>query len=429
MRHAILTAVVFAALAGLFWTAAHDGRLPWEPPPAHGTDWCEMHQVEDSKCAICNPRIARGGTFTERFREPGPGECPNTLVRVTLAPGAAGRMGLGLHTVEARAVSEAIHGNAESLYLPSRYARVAVRIPGVIREVRAVLGQEVEAGAPLAVVESPELGQAKADLLQAQAVEGLRRKTHEQERVLFEKRITAGREVAQAETALEEAKLAVRMASQRLRTLGLSEGQVAAVGEGQDLSSLLEVAAPFAGSVVEASAVPGENAAPERAIFAVADLGRLWVSIDVRDTDLPRVAKGQRATFTLEGLPGRKFPGRVVAIGAEVDDRTRTARVYAEVPNEDGLLRARMFGRARIAVKDAEPRLLVPREAVQSDGDCPFVFVEAKPDVYQTRKVELGAAREGGQEIAGGLAAGERVVTTGGILLKTEVLRGEMGAG
>lgn len=429
MRHAILTTAVFAVLAALFWTASHDGRLPWEPPPSHGPDWCEAHGIEDSRCGICNPKIARGGTFMERVRDPEAGECPNTLVRVTLAPGVSGKIGIGRQVVESRPVAEAVQGNAETQYAPSRYARVAARIQGVVREVRAAVGQDVEAGATLAVVESPELGRAKAGVLQALGVQGLREKTHERERALFEKKITSGRELSQAETDLEEARLAVRSASQGLRTLGLSPAQVDGVAERQDISGLLEVTAPFAGTIVEASAVPGENAAPDRPMFAVADLGRLWISVDVREGDLPKIEKGQRATFTVEGIPGRKFAGTVVAIGAEVDDRTRAARVYAEVANGDGLLRARMFGRVRITVKPAEPRILVPREAVQSDGDCSFVFVEAKPDVFLTRKVDLGTGYEGGHEVLGGLVAGETVATTGSILLKTEVLRGEMGAG
>jgi cobalt-zinc-cadmium efflux system membrane fusion protein len=88
-----------------------------------------------------------------------------------------------------------------------------------------------------------------------------------------------------------------------------------------------------------------------------------------------------------------------------------------------------MFGRAEIAVKPAEPKLLVPKEAVQNDGDCNLVFVSPAADIFQARKIEVGTVYEGGYEIIGGLAAGEKVVTTGSFLLKTEILRGQIGAG
>jgi cobalt-zinc-cadmium efflux system membrane fusion protein len=103
--------------------------------------------------------------------------------------------------------------------------------------------------------------------------------------------------------------------------------------------------------------------------------------------------------------------------------------VIADVKNLDSLLRARMFGKAEISVKPPEPKLLVPKDAVQNAGDCNLVFVSTSKDVFQARKVHLGAAYEGGYEIAGGLAAGEKIVTKGSFLLKTEVLRGQMGAG
>ena len=118
-----------------------------------------------------------------------------------------------------------------------------------------------------------------------------------------------------------------------------------------------------------------------------------------------------------------------MAIGGEVDDRTRTVPVFVEVKNSRRLLRSRMFGQAEIVVKRPEPTLLVPNAAVQSDGDCNLVFVSPGKDVFQARAIEVGAVYQGGYEVLSGLAEGERVVTTGSFLLKTEVLRGQMGAG
>ena len=88
-----------------------------------------------------------------------------------------------------------------------------------------------------------------------------------------------------------------------------------------------------------------------------------------------------------------------------------------------------MFGRAAIRIEEAKPKLVVPREALQNDGDCWLVFVSPIENVFQAREVEPGVPYGAGIEIVGGLAAGERIVTTGSFLLKTEVLRGQIGAG
>ncbi len=429
MRDKALTAVVFILLIGLFaWTAA-DWRLPWKAKSAQEADWCEEHGVAESKCEICHPELARGGTVAVREREPKEGECANTLVRVTLGPGVAKSVQLDVHEAALRPVADILKANAETMYPPAQYARVAPRLAGIVREVKAVLGQEVEAGAILAVLDSSEYGQAKGDYLQALALVRLRERTYEQEKVLAEKKISSGRELLAAETELGEAKLSERRTLQRLLSLGLSSKQAKEVAEKQDLSPLIEVRAPFAGKVVEAPAVVGELSTPEKALFSVAATERLWISIDLHEADLLKIEKEQRVFFTVEGFPDKRFPGRVLTVGGEVDDRTRTIRVIADVKNLDGLLRARMFGRAEISVKPPEPKLLIPKDSVQNDGDCNLVFVSTSKDVFQARKVQLGAAYEGGYEIAGGLAAGEKVVTKGSFLLKTEVLRGQMGAG
>jgi membrane fusion protein, heavy metal efflux system len=427
--HSLLTLAVFAGLGLAFYVVGHDGRLPWQPPPTHGDDWCATHQVPLSQDEVCNPKLARGGTLVAREREPKEGECPNTLVRITLPAEVTKSAGIELRTVESTAVAESLKAPAETAYPPSAYARVAPRTEGIVREVRAALGQEVAAGDVLAEVESQELGRAAADYRQALALLGVREKKHAQEKELHDLKVSSGRELLDAASALEEARLAVAAAKQELAILGVGDDEIAKVASGGASVTRLALRAPFAGVVLEASAVLGETAGPEKPLFAVADVARMWVHVDVHEADLPKVEKDQRVVFTVAGLPGKRFVGKVVAISGDVDERSRTIRVVADVKNLQGLLRAHMFGQAEIQVKPAEQKIVVPREAVQTDGDCWFVFTSAVPNVFRTRQVELGTAYAQGYEITGGLALGERVVTTGSFVLKAEVLRGEMGAG
>ncbi len=429
MRQNLLTSLVFLVLIALFGLSANGWRVPWAAKAVHGSDWCEPHRTPLSTCGTCNPKLARGGTTTVKERAPRQGECANTLVRIHLGPGVAAQAGLVLATAEMRELAEVLRANAETMYAPGAHARVGPRAPGIVREVKAVLGDDVGAGALLALVESTELGQAKAELLQALALLDLREKTHGQEKVLAEKKITPVREALLSAAALEEARISFDRASQKLLLLGLSPEQVKEAVSRRDVSPVLELRAPFAGRVVEALAVPGEAAAVERPLFAVAALERMWISIDVPESELPKLEKGQKAAFFVDGLPGKRFPGKLAALGAEVDERTRTVRAFADVKNVDGLLRARMFGRAELTVKPPGPRLLVPRDAVQNDGDCHLVFVSPSTDAFQARKVELGTIYEAGCEILAGLVAGDRVATTGSFLLKTEVMRGQIGAG
>jgi len=425
----VLTLVVFAALGGLFAFAGNDWHAPWVDPPAHGEDWCEEHGVPQSTCEKCNVELERGGTFTVLRRKPEGDECPNRLAKVTLGPGAREDVGIEVQDVQMRSISERLHANAETTYPPSRHAVVAPRVTGTVRSVEAVLGKKVEPKTVLAVVESPALGQAKRQYVHRLAMLALRQKRFDQEQGLLERKFAVRGQVLDAEARLAEAKLDVQESEAVLAGFGLLEAGIDAVASKGDTSPLVDVTAPFRGTVTAVDAELGELVGPGKPLFRIADMRRLWLAIDVYEADLPKIELDQRVTFRVDGLSRRRFRGRVVAIGGEVDERTRTVHVYAEVKNTGGLLRAKMFGRAVVVVQPKEERLVVPKEAVQDDGDCHFVFVSPKDDVFLARGVEVGTAYPRGYEILSGLRVGERVVTSGSFLLKTEILRGQMGAG
>lgn len=425
----ILTPLVLTTLVGLFVLTANDWKLPWASSARPvGVEWCEPHDVELAECEICNPALARGGTQVTQLRDPEVGQCPNTTLRVTLGEGVADSIGLELVTVEVQQVEEKLHANAETGFLPGHYARVAPRVSGAIQEVRVTVGQEVSEGSVLAIVDSPQLGLAKSEYLQALSNQKLQQTIHDSKKSVYPK-ITTRRQMAEAEAMQEAANVSVRLQEQRLATFGLSTEQVASVKECQSASTLLEVKSPFDGTVVSLSAVRGEIATPDRPIFGVADMSRMWLVLDVYEQDLSKVEVGQKVRFVVDGLVGMHFPGKVVAVGGEVNEHARTIQVYADIKNRDELLKANMFGRAEIRVRPAEPKLLVPRSAVQDDEDCQLAFVSPSKNTFLPTKVELGAAYSGGFEVVGGLASGDRVVTTGSFLLKTEILRGQIGAG
>ena len=155
----------------------------------------------------------------------------------------------------------------------------------------------------------------------------------------------------------------------------------------------------------------------------------MWLMMDVYERDLMQVRTGLPVLFTVDGLPGHSFEGRVAWVSSTVDDRTRTVKVRADLPNDRGLLRANMFGLARIIVHDDAEVLSVPVEAVQTDGCCQLVFVQKEDTLFEPRKVTLGASAGGHVEILDGLALGEEVVTAGSFLMKTEILKSNIGAG
>jgi cobalt-zinc-cadmium efflux system membrane fusion protein len=123
--------------------------------------------------------------------------------------------------------------------------------------------------------------------------------------------------------------------------------------------------------------------------------------------------------------------GQVTWVGTEVNDRTRTTRVRAELTNPSGRLRANQFGKAEIIVGDEHRALLVPKAAVQRNKSVDLVFLpQDELGVYlPQRVVTKKSSRDDFIEVAWGLKPGQRVVTKGAFLLKTEIMKGAIGAG
>ena len=138
---------------------------------------------------------------------------------------------------------------------------------------------------------------------------------------------------------------------------------------------------------------------------------------------------GREVILTFDGLGDRTFTGSIASIAPEVDPRTRTAVARVRLANADGALRANMYGRAQIVGAGPGTGVAVPRAALQRANGAEVVFVRLTDTLYETRRVQTGARTDGWVEITRGLLPGEDVVTVGSFLLKTETLKGSIGAG
>ncbi len=426
-------------------------RSDLEPAFRTLNDWCGGHGVPESQCELCNP-----GTL-EKYRQYAPEEdavlaltpeieiarddsprvrrepsviCATERSVIRFAgPMVAERAGLETADVSRAPLRKMLSAPAELGYDATRHALLASRAPGNVVEVRKQLGERVEAGDVLIVVDSAAFGTAKSELHQAAARVELWKKNHAREKQLLEKSLSTEMDVLEAETQLTESRIAVAAAEQKLSNLGLDAARIAALREQRDTSTRLELVSPFAGLVVELRAVIGQLADPSIALISVADTSRIWVVADVEQGDIASVRPGQALLLTLDGVPGETFAGRVTWISTQVDPRTRTVKVRAELGNDRGQLRAGMFGRVRIVTRDGEPTLFVPKSAVQWEGCCNVAFVQRSSTEFVPRKLRLGYDTGEHYEVLAGLAAGDRVVTLGSFLLKTELKKGSIGAG
>jgi cobalt-zinc-cadmium efflux system membrane fusion protein len=427
----IVTLGLVALAAGLGLVVAAD-RLGWVEAARPETVADTTPVAPAGADAIVAPASTRATPVEDGLRaaRPPAESCTTAFTTVRLdSAQVARRAGLRVEPVRVETVEETVACNAEVAFAGDRYARLASRAAGTVAEVTADWGDRVEPGDVLAIIDSSELGSARAAYLQGRSLVDLWEKNQAREQALLEKNVATEKDVVEAETRLVESRVALSSARQRLRNLGLSDDDIDAVAATDDTSSRLPLRAPFGGIVVERDAVPGEVVSTSRTLFAIADPRTMWVMLDVSERDVPHLAAGQAVSITVDAMPDRGFDGVLTWISAAVDPATRTIQARVEVENPEGMLRAHMFGRAEIRVRTIEDAVLVPASAVQWDGCCNVVFVRHSDTIYQPYRVTLGSKHDGHFVVEAGLPAGESVVTQGSFLLKTEILKGNIGAG
>jgi len=345
--------------------------------------------------------------------------------------------------VDERYLPAQLETTGEVGYEEDRIAHVGPRVPGRVHRVPVSLGDEVRRGQVLVILDSVELGKAKAAYLAARTREELARQTYDRERRLYEDRITSEREMLEARAAHLEAVSMRQSAQEALRLYGIPTETVERLAPGDQDASLLPVTAPIAGRVVEKHATLGELATPEDTLFTVGDLRRVWIWIDVYERDLARVHLGDRVDVVVDPYPDRVFSGEVSYLSPEVASETRTVRARIDAENPGQLLRPGMFAAVRLVdphTEDGAPSLVVPEGALIRDGiragragGEALVFVPLANDAdgarFEARQVRVGRREGGLVEVVSGLAAGEVVVSEGTFVLRSELARGELGGG
>lgn len=193
------------------------------------------------------------------------------------------------------------------------------------------------------------------------------------------------------------------------------------------LGRQLELKAPIDGVVIERKTAVGEQVDKTKEIYTISDPTDLWVIAQVKERDIGAVKIGQDALFTVIAFPDETFHGKIARVGNEVAADSRTVDVRIEANNADGKLKPGMFTDVEITTKVLQNVLVISDSAVQSDEDGRVVFVDLGENRFQKRAVQLGLKEQGRVQVLEGLKAGERVVTDGSFILKSQMLKSGIG--
>lgn len=289
-------------------------------------------------------------------------------------------------------------------------SRVGAPVAGRVTRLLADIGQPVKAGQALAYLDAPDLGQARADMLTAQAQNSQKARELARSRMLFAGDAIAKRDVEAAEADAAGAAAEIERARLRLHNLGDGQGNA------------LALTSSVNGYVIDRQINPGQQvAAGQSPIYTVSDPRHLWLYVDVPEDSIGRARVGEQIEFDVPAYPGRHFTARITQIGLAVDPGTRRVQVRAETANPDLALKPEMYARARLVTDDGRRAVRVPNAAIFESGMKSYVFRVEAPGRFHRIPVEVGERNNSYSYVTSGLKDGDRIVGEGALLLNAQL--------
>jgi cobalt-zinc-cadmium efflux system membrane fusion protein len=306
-------------------------------------------------------------------------------------------------------------------------ARVAVRLLGTVAELRKRLGDTVQAGEVVAVIESREVADAKSEYLAARLVFDLQQTLFNRSTRLFESKFLSENDFLRARTTFEDARVKIEIARQKLFALSLTTEQIEALPQQPvETLRLQELRAPIAGRVAERRVELGSlvgREGQESELFVIVNLDVVWADLAVPPSELASIHEGQQITIAA-GTRVEPSPAKIMFVSPLLDKDTRAARVVASVDNAALKWRPGSFITAEIPTDATPAAMVVPKTALQYLKGDTVVFVRTA-NGFEARKVSIGGEDARLAEVTAGLAAGERIATTNTFTLKADLGKAE----
>lgn len=299
-------------------------------------------------------------------------------------------------------------------YDEAHTVRVSSPIAGRVVEINAALGADIKPGSILAVLDSPELGQAQSDYTDALADLNLADHAFQRTQELYQHGIVPRKEREQAQDAVTRARSEAQRAKLKLANLG--------VNNNAHTDNRFALHAPISGTVTERNINPGMEVRPDlpNPLFVISDLNNLWLQMDIFEKDLGLIHIGAKVLLTVPAYPKQTFSATVSYINQVLDETTRTVKVRCTVPNPDVHLLPAMFAAVDVQSDPNDKAIVVPITALFTEDESDWLFVAIGDGHYQKRAVKVGLRLKDKVVIAEGLKAGDRLVVDGALLLRTE---------
>lgn len=257
------------------------------------------------------------------------------------------------------------------------------------------------------------------------------------EKKISEQGLLNSREIQTAEANLRTAKLELeRTQISNTSAQAAWQGTLRAVASAQSTyrtytggapaaGGRVNLLAPLSGTITVLDATRGQAVDRTQSLAVIENLDSVWVTANVPESEAARLTKGASITLTVPAQPGVSFEGRIEVIGSRLDPATRTVPVQCLVTGANGRLTPQMSASVQIPAGPAAEVMAVPASAVTEKDGEKVVFLVSSGE-YLSRPVKTGRESGGYVQIIEGLESGDRIVSQGAFILKSQLRRDEL---
>lgn len=338
-------------------------------------------------------------------------------------------IGLVTGSLERRGLKTALKANGRLMLPPDRSAQVSVLIGGIVRDIPVQEGQRVENGQVLATLENIEFLQLQQDYLETQADLVVLTADLKRQQDLHTDQINATKTLERAQADLTRAKARLATMAAKLRMFGTDPARLSP----EAISSSYALRAPISGNLTHIAITLGQFAEPNKPLFDVVDNRGLHIDLNVFEQDLARVQVGQKVVFGHAGEPVGQHTATIFGMNKAFERDQQAIIVHAKLDDTAEELLPGMYIEALI-MTDSTQAWSLPSEAVVSNGDEHYIFVEDEPNsgseagagTFRQVPVRTGASELGYTEVVllSELPADAKVAIKGAYYLLSELTKG-----
>ena len=295
-------------------------------------------------------------------------------------------------------------------YDPERVIYYTPLVQGIIERTYFSSGDKVQKGQPLLDIKSSDLSGLLSEMISLESEMEVAKRNLQSAQSLFDDKMLSEKELLESQAGLRQAQAAL----ERTKTdMSLYKHK----GDGA-----FSILAPMTGYIVDKQVASGSPVSPDGgSLFTIADLSKVWITVNVYAGDLQLVQEGIPVEITALAYTGEIFSGKINALSQVFDPEEKVLKARIVMSNDDLKFKPEMQVVVKLINKTHYNFLSIPTDALIFDDNRHFVVIETEPDKFEIKEVQLQGHYQKNTYIRSGLSENDVLVVKNQLLIYAEL--------